>query len=85
MDIVKVKERVKGKLCVIGNVDLGYTLTRGTPEETAAEVKEKLGLLAPGGGYCLGSSNSVPDYVKAENYRAMVETTKAFGKYPIAL
>jgi uroporphyrinogen decarboxylase len=85
MDIVKVKEQVKGKLCVIGNVDLGYTLTRGTPEETAEEVKEKIRLLAPGGGYCLGSSNSVPDYVKVENYRAMVETTKDFGKYPIAL
>lgn len=85
MDIVKVKEQVKGKLCVVGNVDLGYTLTRGTPEETAEEVKEKIRLLAPGGGYCLGSSNSVPDYVKVENYRAMVETTKAFGKYPIAL
>jgi uroporphyrinogen decarboxylase len=85
MDIVKVKERVKGKLCVIGNVDLGYTLTRGTPEETADEVKEKIRLLAPEGGYCLGSSNSVPDYVKVENYRAMVETTKRFGKYPISL
>jgi uroporphyrinogen decarboxylase len=70
---------------VIGNVDLGYTLTRGTPEETTEEVKEKIRLLAPGGGYCLGSSNSVPDYVKVENYRAMVETTKGFGKYPIAL
>jgi uroporphyrinogen decarboxylase len=83
MDIIEVKRRVAGKLCVIGNIDLGYTLTRGTPEETAEEVKEKLRTVAPGGGYCLGSSNSIPDYVKPENFRAMVDTCKQFGKYPI--
>jgi len=85
MDIVKVKEKFKGKLCVIGNIDLGYTLTRGTPEETAQEVKERIRTVGPGGGYCLGSSNSVPEYVKPENFRAMVETTKQFGNYPITL
>ncbi|MBN1900274.1 nucleoside 2-deoxyribosyltransferase [Candidatus Sumerlaeota bacterium] len=83
MDIVEVKKKYKGKLCVMGNIDLGYTLTRGTPEETAEEVKERLRAVAPGGGYCLGSSNSVPDYVKPDNYRAMVETAKKFGNYPI--
>jgi len=83
MDIVEVKKRYGSKLCVIGNIDLGYTLTRGTPEETADEVKLRLRTVAPGGGYCLGSSNSVPEYVKPENFRAMVETTRMFGKYPI--
>lgn len=83
MNIVKVKKRYGGALCVIGNIDLGYTLTRGTPEETAEEVKERLHSVAPGGGYCLGSSNSIPEYVKPENFRVMVETTKKYGKYPI--
>ncbi len=83
MDIVEVKKRYGGTLCVIGNIDLGYTLTRGTPEETEKEVKEKLRTVAPGGGYCLGSSNSIPEYVKPENFRAMVETAKKYGKYPI--
>jgi uroporphyrinogen decarboxylase len=85
MDILEVKKRYGGKLCVIGNIDLGYTLTRGSPEETESEVKEKLRTVAPGGGYCLGSSNSIPEYVKPENFRAMVETTKKYGKYPISL
>jgi uroporphyrinogen decarboxylase len=83
MDILEVKKKYKNNLCLMGNIDLGYTLTRGTPEETAQEVKDKLRTVAPGGGYCLGSSNSVPDYVKPENYRAMVETAKKFGTYPI--
>ncbi len=85
MDIVRVKEKVKGKLCVIGNIDLSYTLTRGTPEETEEEVKEKIHLLAPDGGYCLGSSNSIPKYVKLENFIVMIEATKKYGKYPISI
>lgn len=83
MDILEVKKKFKNKLCVIGNIDLGYTLTRGTPEETAQEVMEKINAVGPGGGYCLGSSNSIPEYVKPENYRAMVDTAKKYGNYPI--
>ncbi len=85
MDIVELKKRVEGKICLVGNVDLKYTLTRGTPEETEEEVKQLLRSVGPGGGYVLGSSNSVPDYVKPENYRAMVESTKKFGKYPLSI
>lgn len=83
MDIVEVKRRYVGRLCVIGNIDLGYTLTRGTPAEVAQEVRERIRALAPGGGYCLGSSNSITEYVPLENYRAMIETALRYGAYPI--
>ena len=85
MDIVEVKKRYGHALCVIGNIDLSYTLTRGTVEEVEAEVKEKLRTVAPGGGYCLGSSNSVPEYVRTENFVAMVTSCKKYGTYPIAV
>jgi len=85
MDIVDVKKRLAGKVAVIGNIDLGYTLTRGTPEEVAAEVKQRIKEVGPGGGYALGSSNTVPNYVPVQNYRAMVETCLQFGKYPIQI
>lgn len=78
-DIVEVKRRVAGRLCLIGNIDLGYTLTRGTPEEVYAEVKERIAALAPGGGYCVGSSNTVTEYVPVDNFRAMVEATRRYG------
>ncbi len=81
MDIAEVKRRVGRKLCLIGNIDLGYTLTRGTPEEVRAEVRERIRACAPGGGYCVGSSNTVTNYVPLANYRAMIEATKEYGKY----
>ncbi len=85
MDIRELKRKYRGRLCLIGNVDLEYTLTRGTPEEVVEEVKSLLRDVAPGGGYCVGSSNTVPNYVKPENYRAMVETTLRYGRYPIEI
>ena len=57
--------------------------TRGTPQEVDAEVKERIRVLAPGGGYCVGSSNSVTAYVPFENFMAMREAAFKYGRYPI--
>ncbi|MBD3306875.1 nucleoside 2-deoxyribosyltransferase [candidate division KSB3 bacterium] len=84
MNIREVKRKVQGKLCLIGNVDVDL-LARGTPEDVRRITKQLLRDVAPGGGYCLGSGNSVPNYVPVENYRAMVETVHEYGAYPIAL
>ena len=43
------------------------------------------GMLPPGGGYCLGSGNSVPAWAKFENYMVMRETALENGRYPIDL
>jgi uroporphyrinogen decarboxylase len=77
MDIVEVKQRVGDRLCLCGNIDVDI-LSRGSVEEVRALVRKRLEQLGPGGGYCLGSSNSVPDYALVENYLAMVETTLEF-------
>jgi uroporphyrinogen decarboxylase len=85
MDIVELKRQVGGRLGLLGNIDLSYTLTRGTPKEVDSEVRKRIRELAPGGGYCLGSANSVPDYVPFENYMAMRDAWLKYGRYPIQL
>ena len=82
MDIREVKQRYGRRLCLIGNVDVDL-LARGTPEQVQEKTLELIREVAPGGGYCLGSGNTVPEYVPVENYRAMVETAWEFGRYPI--
>ncbi|MBP7460120.1 MAG: nucleoside 2-deoxyribosyltransferase [Candidatus Delongbacteria bacterium] len=84
MDIVEIKNQFGHSLCIIGNIDLAYTLTRGTPQEVEREVRQRIETLAPGGGYCLGSANSIPEYVPYPNYLAMIQATRQFGRYPIA-
>lgn len=83
MNINELKKKFGSRISLIGNIDLGYTLTRGTPEEVKAEVRQRIRDLAPGGGYAVASSNSVPEYVPLANFNAMREATFQYGKYPI--
>ena len=85
MDIVEVKKKLGHKLCLIGNIDLTYTLTRWTPQEVEEEVKLRIKQLAPGGGYCVSAANAITDYVPLANFNAMREATFKYGKYPINL
>ena len=85
MDILEVKEKWGRKLCLIGNINLDSTLTLGTPQDVRAEVHERIRTIAPGGGYLLGSSNSIPNYVPLENMIAMFDAGFEFGRYPINL
>ncbi|HET6453996.1 MAG TPA: uroporphyrinogen decarboxylase family protein [Armatimonadota bacterium] len=85
MEIGELKRKIGDRVCLIGNIDLGYTLTRGTPAEVEEEVKQRIREIGPGGGYCVGSSNSIPNYVPVENYRAMVESALKYGAYPISV
>ena len=83
MDINELKKKYRSKLCLIGNIDMAGCLGRGTPDEVRKEVRERIKNLAPGGGYAVGSSNSVSYYIPIENYRAMLQAVFDYGKYPI--
>jgi uroporphyrinogen decarboxylase len=76
MDIRALKQRVGDRLCLLGNVELDR-LARGTPDEIRELVRANLQDLAHDGGYCVGSSNSVTNYVRLANYRAMLEEAGA--------
>lgn len=83
VNINEIKQKYGKRISLIGNIDLGYTLTRGTPDEVKAEVRRRIRDLAPGGGYAVASSNSLPEYVPLANFNAMREATFEYGKYPI--
>ena len=80
MDIAEVKKRYGDKLSLIGHVDVDL-LSRGTEEEIRKKVKSNIEKASYNGGYCVGSGNSIPDYVKFENYVAMLEAAREFGKF----
>jgi len=76
MDIRELKQRVGEKLCLLGNIEVDR-LARGTPDEIRKLVRGNIRDLAQDGGYCVGSSNSVTNYVQLANYRAMIEEAGA--------
>jgi len=78
MNISEVKKRVGDKLSLIGHVDMDL-LSRGTPEEVRQQVIKNVEQAGYNGGYCVGSGNSIPEYVKFENYLSMINTAKEIG------
>ena len=81
MDIGETKEYAAGKACVVGNIDCRNLLVYGTEDEVEQAVKETIEVAAPGGGYIVSSSNSIHPGVKPENYIAMVDATRKYGRY----
>jgi uroporphyrinogen-III decarboxylase len=81
MDIAEVKKRYGRRVCLMGNIDLHYTLTQGTPEETEKEVRRRIEDAGPGGGYILASANSLTAYCKPENILAMHQALLKYGNY----
>jgi uroporphyrinogen decarboxylase len=83
MDSREVKQAYGDRLALLGNVEIGETLTLGSVQDVEAAVRERIHTLAPGGGYAVGSSNTVAYYVPVDNFKAMVQATRAYGRYPI--
>jgi len=82
VNINEVKQRVGDRITLFGNIS-NEILQSGTPAEVAELTKKRLREIAPGGGYGLGSGNSVPDWAQFENYMAMRDTVLEYGHYPI--
>jgi len=81
MSIGDVKEYLRGKACVLGNIDCRNLLPFGTEEDVVQTVRETIEMAAPGGGYIISSSNSIHPGCKAENYIAMVKAAHEYGTY----
>ncbi len=70
--MTEAKKRYGARIAVLGGIDVDL-LARGTPEQIRARTREVLDICAPGGGYGLGSGNSVANYIPVPNYLAMIE------------
>jgi uroporphyrinogen decarboxylase len=84
MDIGLIKERYGERIALVGNIDCGYILSQAPVEEVRQVTRQTIRIAAPGGGYCLSSSNSIHSSVKPENLMAMVQTLRQYGGYPQA-
>ncbi|HJN10291.1 MAG: uroporphyrinogen decarboxylase family protein [Pirellulaceae bacterium] len=83
MDIGYVKQHYGDRIAIVGNIDCGELLCNAPVEEVRRVTRETIEVAAPGGGFCLSSSNSIHSSVKPENYMAMVETLREYGEYPL--
>jgi uroporphyrinogen decarboxylase len=79
MDLAEIKRRYP-RLCVMGNVDVDL-LCRGSVEQIRGATRSLIDRVSPGGRHILSSGNSITAAVRAENFLAMIETARQFGRY----
>ena len=78
-----LKEKYGRKVTFWGaGVDTQRTFPRGTPEEVKAQVKERLEIFGPGGGYVFATIHNAQADVPAENFIAMLEALKQYRTLP---
>ena len=72
-DVCELKQNGYGRrTALLGGIDVDF-MCRASEEQIRERVRKTLAVCMPGGGYCLGSGNSVANYIPFRNYMAMME------------
>ena len=70
--VTQFKKKYGDRIAVLGGVDMDK-LCRLKESELRKYVRDILDKCMPGGGYALGSGNSIANYVSVENYLTMLD------------
>ncbi len=72
------KQTYGRKIALLGGMDVDF-LCRADEEAIRRRVRETVDVCQPGGGFCLGSGNTVANYIPLDNYLAMVDESRLYG------
>ncbi|MFA5064985.1 MAG: uroporphyrinogen decarboxylase family protein [Dehalococcoidia bacterium] len=72
-------DKFHDRVAILGGVDMDL-MTHGTQEQVRQRTRRILEHCAPGGGYCMGTGNSVANYLKIDNYYAMLDETRKWNE-----
>jgi hypothetical protein len=79
MDPKRLKETYGNRIVFWGGgVDTQKTLPMGTPDEVREEVRQRLEIFSPGGGFVFAAIHNIVAKVPPENIIAMLDTIREF-------
>jgi uroporphyrinogen decarboxylase len=81
-DWAAIKEKYGQQLCFMGGIDIRQAMP-GAIDGVIEEVKKRINIFGPGGGYLLTSANHLQIDVPPENIVALFEAGRKYGQYPI--
>lgn len=76
-DVCQVKHTYGQYIALLGGIDIDF-LCRASEAEIRQRVRQTLTVCQPGGGYCLGTGNTVANYIPIENYLVMLDEGRNF-------
>ncbi|MBN2072566.1 MAG: uroporphyrinogen decarboxylase [Actinobacteria bacterium] len=83
MDTTFLKDRYGDRLSFHGGIDIQEVLPRGNLNDIENEVKRRIAIYAPKGGYVICAAHCIQDDVSPENVSALYESAKKWGSYPL--
>jgi hypothetical protein len=84
MDAMWLKKEFGDKITFWGGgIDTQKTLPFSAPEDVRREVKERIDIFAPGGGFVFNTIHNIQQNTPPENIVAAYDTAYEYGKYPI--
>lgn len=84
MDTTFLKDNYGDKLCFHGGIDIQYVMPYGTEKDVREEVKRRIAIYAPGGGYILCCSHDIQPDTPPQNIVFMYKYAMEYGKYPLS-
>ncbi len=76
--VTDAKRSYGNRVSLLGGIDMDF-LCRATEEQVRARVRTTLDACQPGGGYCLGTGNTVANYIPLDNYLAMLDEGRRYA------
>ena len=76
-EVTAVKDTYGKRIALLGGIDVDF-LCRATEAEVRRRVRSTLEKCTVGSGYCLGTGNSVANYIPIGNYLAMLDEGRRF-------
>jgi len=77
----EAKKRVGNRMCLYGNIDPINVIKIRSPQEIMAEAKKCIDDAAPGGGFILGSADTIAPGTPPENLEALAKAARLYGRY----
>jgi len=78
LPVAEVKRKYGDSIAILGGVDVDV-LSRRDEEYVRKYTRKVIEDCAPGGGWALGSGNSVCNYIRVENFLAMMDEGRKWG------
>jgi len=75
--VTEAKAKYGDRIALLGGIDVDF-LCRAQEDEVRQRVRETLDVCMLGGGYCLGTGNSVANYIPVDNYLAMLDEGRKY-------
>ena len=77
LPVTEAKSKYGDQIAILGGIDMDF-LCRADEKAIRKRVRETLEICAENGGYCLGTGNTVANYIPLDNYLVMLDEGRRF-------